>query len=111
MCEVAFTANFSSDLVPTLGHAPTRSFKRSRICISNLSDLLSVAQILMNDDGTVYILGANDRGEEVIYRATPLHEHSSRRDCGRLPMGFAGSPVVDEKQASHEHRLMAEAAS
>src|SRR5438046_9463069 len=36
MCEVAFTANFSSDLVPTLGHAPTRSFKRSRICISNL---------------------------------------------------------------------------
>jgi hypothetical protein len=35
-------------------------------------DLLRVVQVLMNDDGTVFVLGANDRGEEVIYRATPL---------------------------------------
>lgn len=35
-------------------------------------DLLNVVQLLMNDDGTVYVLAGNDRGEEVIYRGTPL---------------------------------------
>lgn len=35
-------------------------------------DLLSVSQLLINDDGAVYILGANDRGEEVLYRGTPV---------------------------------------
>jgi hypothetical protein len=36
-------------------------------------DLLSVTQMLINDDGTIYVLGANDRGEEVLYRGTPLN--------------------------------------
>jgi hypothetical protein len=35
-------------------------------------DLLKVVQVLMNDDGSVYVLAGNDRGEEVIYRGTPL---------------------------------------
>ena len=36
-------------------------------------DLLNaVIQLLINDDGTLFVLGANDRGEEVIYRATRL---------------------------------------
>ena len=34
-------------------------------------DLLSVSQMLINDDATIYVLGANDRGEEVLYRGTP----------------------------------------
>ena len=28
--------------------------------------------MLINDDGTIYVLGGNDQGQEVIYRATPL---------------------------------------
>jgi len=47
--------------------------------IHNLGDLtpdgdllIAVIQLLINDDGTLFVLGANDRGEEVIYRATPL---------------------------------------
>ncbi len=35
-------------------------------------DLLSVSKMLINDDATIYVLGANDRGEEVLYRGTPL---------------------------------------
>jgi hypothetical protein len=35
-------------------------------------DLLRVIQVLMNDDGTIFVLGANDRGQEVLYRGTPL---------------------------------------
>ena len=36
-------------------------------------DLLNaMIQLLINDDGTLFVLGANDRGEEVIYRATRL---------------------------------------
>jgi hypothetical protein len=34
--------------------------------------LVAVVQLLLNDDGTIFVLGSNDRGEEVIYRATPL---------------------------------------
>jgi hypothetical protein len=35
-------------------------------------DLISVTLLLINDDATVYVLGAIDRGEEVIYRGTPV---------------------------------------
>jgi hypothetical protein len=35
-------------------------------------DLLIVSQLLINDDGTIYVLGANDQGQQVLYRATPL---------------------------------------
>jgi hypothetical protein len=35
-------------------------------------DLLSVSQMLINDDATIYVLGANDQGQEVLYRGTPL---------------------------------------
>ncbi len=35
-------------------------------------DLLSVSQLLINDDATIFVLGANDSGEEVIYRASPI---------------------------------------
>jgi len=34
--------------------------------------LVAVVQLLINDDGMIFVLGSNDRGEEVIYRATPL---------------------------------------
>jgi hypothetical protein len=34
--------------------------------------LVAVVQLLLDDDGTIFVLGSNDRGEEVIYRATPL---------------------------------------
>lgn len=35
-------------------------------------DLLRVIQLLINDDGTVFVLGANDRGQQVLYRGSPL---------------------------------------
>ena len=34
--------------------------------------LTGINQLLINDDGTVFLLGVNDLGQQVIYRATPL---------------------------------------
>ena len=69
-CDVAFTANFSADL----GTRANSKFQEIQDLnqLTPEGDLLSVVQVLINDDGTVYVLGGNDRGEEVIYRATAL---------------------------------------
>lgn len=34
--------------------------------------LIGVTQILLNDDGTVFVLAVNDQSQQVIYRATPV---------------------------------------
>jgi len=69
-CDVAVVTNFTKDLEARTG----ASFKQIQDLkqLSPDGDLLRVIQVLINDDATVYVLGANDRGEEVIYRATPL---------------------------------------
>jgi hypothetical protein len=72
-CDVTFRGgNFAGQ-----GHIGTR-FRSKYHEVLNLDeltpqgDLLRVVQLLINDDGTVYVLAGNDKGEEVIYRGTPL---------------------------------------
>ena len=68
-CEIAFNDNAGG-----VG-AYTGSQYREIQDLQQLTadgDLLIISQVLINDDATIYALGANDRGEEVIYRGTPL---------------------------------------
>ena len=72
-CDVAFLAGF-----PGQGRHIGARFGQKYHELQNLDDLtpegdlLRVVQVLMNDDGTVFVLGANDRGDEVVYRGTPM---------------------------------------
>jgi len=34
--------------------------------------LVAMNQVLINDDGIVYVLAVNDQGQQVIYRASPI---------------------------------------
>jgi uncharacterized protein (TIGR03437 family) len=52
-------------------------------------DLLSVSQMLINDDASVYLLGANDQGEEVLYLGTPV-----------TPAGAGGSTTAAPQEAA-----------
>ena len=69
-CDVAFLAASSTDLGARTGS----NFKEIQDLnqLTPDGDLIRIVQVLINDDATIYVLGANDRGEEVIYRATPL---------------------------------------
>ncbi|HLK49486.1 MAG TPA: IPT/TIG domain-containing protein [Bryobacteraceae bacterium] len=53
-------------------------------------DLLSVSQMLINDDATVYILGANDQGEEVLYLGTPVAAGAGGGSTTTAPQEAAG---------------------
>ena len=53
-------------------------------------DLLSVSQMLIDDDATVYILGANDQGEEVLYLGTPVAPASGGSTTTAAPQEAAG---------------------
>jgi hypothetical protein len=74
-CDVAFRGgNFGGQ---GSGHIGTRFHSKYNELqaldeLTAEGDLLKVVQVLMNDDGSVYVLAGNDRGEEVIYRGTPL---------------------------------------
>jgi hypothetical protein len=69
-CDVVFTADFGLNLGAFAGSRYHEIQDLQQLTPDG--DLLSVSQVLINDDATIYVLGANDRGEEVLYRGTPL---------------------------------------
>jgi hypothetical protein len=69
-CDVVFTADFGINLGARAGGTYREIQDLQQLTPDG--DLLSVSQMLINDDATIYVLGANDRGEEVLYRGTPL---------------------------------------
>jgi hypothetical protein len=73
-CDVVFTADPLTNGTLNLGARIGGSYLEIQDLEQLTSDgeLIRVSQMLINDDATIYILGANDRGEEVLYRATPV---------------------------------------
>lgn len=69
-CDVVFAARYGTDL-ETRAQSKFQEIQ-DLYRLTPDGELLTVVQVLINDDGTVYVLGANDIGEEVIYRATPI---------------------------------------
>jgi hypothetical protein len=70
-CDVAFVSNYTNDLGTRANSKFQQIQDLNQLTVEG--ELLRVVQLLINDDGVVYVLGGNDRGEEVIYRATPIH--------------------------------------
>ncbi len=73
-CDVVFLADPFSNGTQILGGRIGPQYQEIQDLqqLTPNGDLLRVTQTLINDDGTVYILGANYQGEEVLYRGTPL---------------------------------------
>jgi hypothetical protein len=69
-CDVVFIADFGLNLGARVGGTYREIQDLQQFTPDG--DLLSVSQMLINDDATIYILGANDQGQEVLYRGTPL---------------------------------------
>jgi hypothetical protein len=73
-CDTVFTFVTQANGVTNVGARVAGTYDEIQDLqqLTVAGDLLTVVQMLINDDGTIFILGGNDQGQEVIYRATPL---------------------------------------
>ena len=70
-CDFVFLDGSSTAGIAAFGGSRYQEIQDLQRLTPN-GDLLSVSHLVINDDATIYALGANDRGEQVLYRATPV---------------------------------------